>query len=305
MVTPFAIFPSIMLIKNAKEHKAMKRIILFFGLIFVISMSYAGPWSRKQGTGIVQIGFSTIGYNKIHSDDSERRPLMADVRDNVVQLYGEYGLPEELTLIAMVPVKFLSATPQLQGASKVSKSGLGDIDVTLRRTWMNKDGLALATEILFGLPAGSRSDENGLFLGDGEFNVATRFVAGKSFYPIPLYMTAELGFNFRTKNFSHDVPYGFEAGYGFLDNRLYAILQISGRESISNNPTLPPGATAPESAANAAGLYGNNVEYLAIIPKVYFKATEKVGISISYATAAHGRNVAGGAMIAGGVLLEF
>ncbi len=293
------------IINSGNVMRLIHATVWMFCFALFFSSASAGPWARKQGTGIVQIGFSTIGYNKIHSDDSERRPLMADVRDNVVQLYGEYGLPEDLTLIAMVPVKLLSATPQLQGASKVSKSGLGDIDVTLRRTWMNKDGLALATEFLFGLPVGSRSDENGLFLGDGEFNVTPRFVAGKSFYPIPLYMTAEFGFNFRTKNFSHDVPYGFEVGYGFLDNRLYAILQISGRESISNNPTLPAGATAPEVAANAAGLYGNNVEYLAIIPKVYFKATEKVGISISYATAAHGRNVAGGAVIAGGVLLEF
>lgn len=285
--------------------KGTHSTLLLFCMSIFVSSADAGPWSRKQGTGMVQLGFSTIGYSKTYGDDSQKHSILADVRDNVVQLYSEYGLPEELTLTAMVPFKFLSATPHLQGAAKVSNSGLGDIDITLRRTLMNTGGFALATELLFGVPAGSRSDANGLFLGDGEFNVTPRFIAGKSFYPVPFYMTADLGFNFRTNAFSHDIPYGLEIGYGFLESRLYLILQMSGRESISNKPTLPSGATPAERAAQAAGLFGNNVEYLAIFSKVYFKATETVGISLSYATAAHGRNVAGGAVIAGGVLYEF
>ncbi len=286
----------------------MKRthpILLLFCIGIAASSADGGPWSRKQGTGMVQLGFSTIGYKKAYGDDSEKRALGVDVRDNVLQVYAEYGLPEEFTLATMIPFKFLSATPHLPGGSNISNSGSGDIDVTLRRTWSNMNDVALATELSFGLPVGSRSDANGLFLGDGEFNLTPRFVAGKSFYPVPLYITADLGFNFRRNNFSYDIPYGVEIGYGFFENRLYVILQISGRESISNKPTLPAGATVAEVTANALGLYGNNVEYLAIIPKLYFKATERIGISLSYATAAHGRNVAGGIVFAGSVLYEF
>lgn len=276
-----------------------------FFIATLVGVSQAGPWPRKHGTGIVQLGFSTIGYNKVYGDDAKKDTIPADVRDNVVQLFAEYGLPGKFTLTAMMPLKFISATPKTAGAAKVTNSGLGDIDLKLRRSWVNSDGFAYAAEVLFGLPTGSRSDPNGIFLGDGEFNVTANIVAGKSFYPIPLYFTAELGFNFRTNNFSHDVPYGIEAGYGFLERRLYVILQISGRESISNKPTLQPGASAQQIVANAAGLLGNNLEFLAIVPKIFFKATDKIGVSVSYATAAHGRNVAGGAVIAGGILYEF
>jgi hypothetical protein len=280
-------------------------VLLFCILSATACPADAGPWSRKQGSGFVQLGFSTIGYNKSYGDDSNKHILGAQVRDNVLQVFVEYGLPAGFSVTTMVPFKFLSVTPDVPGAVRVSNSGPGDIDLTVRRTWLQEAGFALATELLFGVPVGSRSDANGLFLGDGEFNVSPRCVAGKSFYPVPLYMTADLGFNFRTNNFSHDVPYGFELGYGFLDSRLYLILQISGRESISNNPTLPFGSTAAEVTANALGLHGHNMEYLAIIAKLYFKATEGIGISLSYATAAHGRNVAGGIVLAGGVLCEF
>jgi hypothetical protein len=281
------------------------RTILILWFAFSAIPAEAGPWGRESGKGILQIGFSTIGYSKAYGDDSKKHTLSADVRDNVFQAYAEYGLPNDFTIAAMVPFKFLSATPYAQGAGKISNSGLGDLDISLRRSWYCEDGFTFAGELLLGLPIGSRKDANGLYLGDGEFNVNPRFLAGKSFYPIPLYLTAELGFNYRAQGFSHDVPFGLEIGYGILEKKLYVILQILGRESLSNQPTLPTTPSVSDIAASTIGAFGNNMEFLAIIPKIYFKATENVGISFSYATAAHGRNVAGGVVLAGGVIYEF
>ncbi len=274
-------------------------------MVIVTSLSLAGPWARSKGKGIVQLGFSTIGYSKVYNDRSDKIAIPADIRDNVLQLFVEYGVGAGVTIGATVPFKFISATPSAAGATKVSNSGVGDIDVMIKKTFYEASGMILAGELTLGVPSGSRSNTNGLFLGDGEFNVSPRLLFGKSFYPVPAYFTADVGFNFRTNNFSHDVPFGIEAGYGFLEGKLYAILQISGRESLSNNPTLQPGASAAEIAASGSGLHGNNLEFLAIVPKLYYKATNSIGISVSYATAAHGRNVAGGAVIAGGILYEF
>lgn len=282
-----------------------RRFVFMVAMAFHGSTAAAGPWPREQGTGFVQLGFSTIGYNKAYGDNSQKHNLAADVRDNVAQVFAEYGLPSGFTVSTMVPVKFLTAKPHTPGLAKVTNSGLADIDLTVRKTWAHNDGFALATEMLLGLPVGSRSDPNGLFLGDGEFNVTPRAVVGQSFYPLPLYLIADLGFNFRTNNFSHDVPYGLEIGYGAFERTLYIILQISGRESLSNKPTLATGASVAESTANALGLHGNSMEYLAIIGKLYFKPSDRIGVSLSYATAGHGRNVAGGIVLAGGVLFEF
>lgn len=284
----------------------MRNSLVLAGLVALLTnMTMAGPWPRPQGKGFVHLGFSTIGYNKVYNDRSDKLSIPADIRDNVLQLFAEYGAGAEITVGAAVPFKFISATPAGAGTGKVSTSGIGDIDVMIRKTLHQSSGVILAGEILFGIPSGSRSNASGLFLGDGEFNVTPRFLFGTSFHPAPAYFTADIGFNFRTNDFSHDIPYGIEAGYGFLDGKLYAILQISGRESLSNKPTLKSNASAAEAAASGAGLHGNNLEFLAIVPKLYYKATDSIGISVSYATAAHGRNVAGGAVLAGGILYEF
>ncbi|MEO8169104.1 MAG: hypothetical protein ABI623_12705, partial [bacterium] len=72
----------------------------------------AGPWPRKQGSGFIQLGFSTIGYNKIYDDRSEKAPVLADVHDNVLQLFGEVGLTDLLTFTAAIPFKSISVSPQ-------------------------------------------------------------------------------------------------------------------------------------------------------------------------------------------------
>jgi hypothetical protein len=259
---------------------------------------FAGPWPRKQGKGFVQLGFSTIGYDQVYRDDATKSRLAADVRDNVVQAFADFGVTDNITVTAMIPFKFISATPQASNQSKVTNSGIGDIDVAVRRNWINKNGYAFSTEVQLGLPTGDQVDANGLVLGDGESNVAVRILGGRSFYPSPLYVTVDVAYNFRAKGFSDDVFYNAEIGYGFVENRLLVMVLLSGRESTSTKPT-------PMNAATELGLLTFNQEYTAIIPKVLYKFDEGWGISASYATAVHGRNVAGGAVLAGGVFLEF
>ncbi len=266
-----------------------------------LSAAHAGPWPRKAGKGFVQLGFSTIGYSKVYDDRSTKQSLPIDVRDNVLQVMGEVGVTDDLTVSFAVPLKFLS----FKGAASGSNSGIGDIDAGLKYCFFNRDGFVLSGEALFGLPVGSTKNADGLRLGDGEFNTTVRVLAGKSFYPVPAYVSADFGFNFRTHTFSHDVPFSLEAGYGFAEGRLFVILLISGRESLSNQPTLSTTPSQAESNAAVLGLYGNNQEYLAIIPKISFKIDRRWMITASYATAAHGRNVAGGIVLAGGVLYEF
>ncbi len=262
----------------------------------------AGPWPRKQGSGFIQLGFSTIGYNKIYDDHSEKAPVFADVHDNVLQLFGEVGLTDLLTFTAAIPFKFISVSPQptlfAPSTTKLSNSGIGDIDVAARYSLWSQDGYILSGGVRVGIPAGDVKDRNGLVLGDGEYNAAPMVLFGKSFYPEPAYITADVGFNFRGKSFSNELLYNIEAGYGFLDSRLFLILLISGKESTSSVPTK-------YYAATAYGLWNNNQEYTAIAPKVLYKVSEHTGISLSFTTAVHGRNIAGGFVFAAGVFHEF
>jgi hypothetical protein len=259
---------------------------------------FAGAWPRKQGKGFVQIGFSTIGYDQVYGDDSKKLSLPADVRDNVVQVLADFGVTDNITATAMIPFKFISVKPQAPDQAELTNSGISDIDVAIRGNWVNENGCAFSTEIQIGLPTGDDVDPNGLVLGDGEFNTAVRVLAGRSFYPSPLYVTADLAYNFRSKDFPNDVYYNAEVGYGFLESRLFLMLLLSGRESTSTKPT-------PMTPASTLGLLTFNQEFTAIIPKALYKFNKRWGISASFATAVHGRNVAGGSVLAGGVYYEF
>jgi hypothetical protein len=267
---------------------------------------FAGPWPRKQGEGFVQLGFSTISYNEVYDDHGDKNPLRSDLSDIVVQVFANYGIDDHVTLSLSAPFKFLSATPRPLARIPESppppdgtNSGIGDIDIAMQYNWLSRNGYALSTEIQLGLPTGEKNDPNGLVLGDGESNVAARILGGKSFYPSPLYVSVDVAYNFRSKGFPDDVFYNAEIGYGFLENRLVVMVLLSGRESTSTEPTptMDPSSTL--------GLLTFNQEFTAIIPKILYKFDERWGISASYATALHGRNVAGGSVLAGGVFYEF
>jgi hypothetical protein len=177
---------------------------------------------------------------------------------------------------------------------KVAKSGIGDVDLLMRYNWFVLDGYAFSSELLFGLPTGSDSDPNGLWLGDGEFNAAFRLSAGKSFHPQSYFITADIAYNVRAQDFSDELLYNLELGYGFFENRLLLILLLSGKESTSTVPSR-------NVTAAALGFSTNNQEYTAIIPKLLYKFDGGLGISASFGTASHGRNIGGGFVFAGGV----
>ncbi len=262
----------------------------------------AGPWPRKQGSGFVQLGFSTIGYNSIYNDRAEKVPTFPDVRDNVLQVLGEVGVTDRLTVTASIPLKFLSAVPlsstPVPVTSNLSNSGLADIDVMARYSLLAKDGYAVACGLRIGIPSGDSEEANGLVLGDGEFNIAPVLLCGRSFYPLPMYVTGDVAFNFRGNGFSNELLYNVELGYGFFDSRLYIILLLSGKESTSSVPTV----FVP---ASVYGLSTNNQEFTALIPKVLYKFSDHLGCSVSFATATHGRNIAGGFVYAAGMFYEF
>jgi hypothetical protein len=271
--------------------------------LLIVQSADAGPWPRKHRSGYLQIGFSTIGYDRIYNADAVKQPIDADVRDNVVQLYADFGLSDLLTVTAMVPYKFIKATPTQpsatsQGSSTATNAGIGDIDVWVRYNLLQSGGTVLSGEVLFGLPTGDDRDPNGLILGDGEFNIMPRLLFGRSFYPAPVYLTADIGYNFRGTGFSDDVQFNAEVGYGFFSGRLYLMMLVSGQISTKTE-------TTKDTPAAALGLDNNNREFIAFVPKALYKFGGGFGLVVSYATATHGRNVAAGAVFAANFFYEY
>jgi hypothetical protein len=268
-----------------------------------------GAWPRKAQSGYLQLGFSTIGYDNVYDASGTKVPAAGKVRDNVLQLYAEYGLSDALTLGLIVPFGVLSVNdyavvyPPWSSVlapppADVSTSGIGDIAASAQVAILHQGGSVLSAGMLFGFPTGDTTSTEGLWLGDGEFNVAPRILYGLSLYPIPMYISADLGYNFRGAGYSNEVFGSLEAGYGVLPNRLYVIVQLSVQKSTQTEPSR-------DIPAARLGLYNNNREFVAITPKLLYTFGNGVGAIVSYATAASGRNVAGGAVLAGSVFYEF
>ena len=279
-------------------------------IIVVAEAGLGGAWPRKARSGYLQLAFSTIGYEKVYDASAAKVPAPGTVRDNVLQLSAEYGLTDRLTVGLAVPFGFLSAkdyvNPLLRTGTvpvvpsppaDISASGIGDLVVTAQLALLKQGGSVLSAGLLFGFPTGDTTNTEGLWLGDGEFNVAPRVLYGLSLYPLPMYISADLGYNIRGQGYSDEIFGSLETGYGFLESRLYAIVQLSVQKSTNTEPSR-------DIPAARLGLYNNNREFVAITPKLLYKFGSGLGVVVSYATATSGRNVAGGAVLAGSVFYE-
>lgn len=281
----------------------MRAIVAAVLLLCLGATAHAGPWNRKAGEGFFWVGFTTIGYSRSYDDGGVKRELGGRARDNVVRLAAENGLGAGFTLSAALPFAQITSSPDSGG--EVSAGGIGDVDLGIRRSWDLGSGHVGALELVSTLPTGDHDNPDGLLLGTGGWGFLVGPSWAKSFHPLPLYITASAGVRVRTGEYSHEVRYGVEAGYGLFDNAAMLILEVAGQESFGNRPTLAAAPRPDDVRAAALGLLNNNREYLAITPKLLVRPGHSWGIVLSYATAAKGRNVAGGAVLGAGVYREF
>jgi len=267
-----------------------------------------GAWPRRAQGGYVQVGFSTIGYDKVYDGSGQKAPAAGNTRDNVLQLLAEYGLSDALTVGVVVPFGFISVKgfqDEVPGTSSVfppprdiSNSGIGDLTASAQLKLLHRGGSVLSAGVLVGFPTGDTTSAEGLWLGDGEFNVAPRILYGLSLSGLPIYLSAELGYNIRGVGYSDEFFGSLEAGYGLFERRLYLIVLLSTLQSTNTQPSR-------DIPAARLGLYNNNREFVAITPKVLYKFGTGLGVVASYATATSGRNVAGGAVLAASLFYEF
>jgi protein XagA len=176
----------------------------------------------------------------------------------------------------------------------IVNNNFGDIDLGFRYQLPIKN-VAVAANLMLGIPTGDAKQIDGLFTGDGEFNQMLKIGVGTG--SKRWWTQGALGINNRTKGFSDEFRYDFEFGYKFFNDRLLAIFKINGIESLNNG-----------SAQSAiTGLFSNNVEYMGIGPEIlyYVNAKKTIGVSARFAGATKGQNVLAAPSMSVGVFAEF
>ncbi|MCZ8215129.1 MAG: hypothetical protein O9262_02770 [Cyclobacteriaceae bacterium] len=278
----------------------MKKILFVVCLLTSVEVLAGGGWPQGKKRYYVKVGQNTIVSPYYYSPSGK----IIDIRTTslyTTSFYGEYGVNDRLTAILYLPF-FVRATlneVQYRQSGRVDEAeflnAFGDTDISLKYTLIKDKPIVLSTTVLFGLPLGeTRGGASGILQsGDGEFNQMLRVDASHSFYPKPLYVSAYVGFNNRTKNFSDDFRTGAEAGYTF-NNKFIAILKLDVVQSFFNGSDLV--------ADN--GIFSNNTEYISPSVELAYAVKKNWGVSASAGFALAGRNILASPNLGVGIYLK-
>jgi len=276
------------------------KIIILFSIIVTPSVLTAQAWTKSKGQGFYKLDFSSINATDVFDMTGEVVPLRT-LGNYTTSFYGEYGLTNKITAIAYVPFYVRNVVNQTQGRQTgniiepgIANNNFGDVDLGFRFALPIKN-VAVAANLILGIPTGDSKQVDGLFTGDGEFNQLLKIGVGSG--KKRWWTQGAVGYNNRTKGFSDEFRYDFEFGYKFFNDRLLAIFKINGVESFNNG----------SAQAAVTGLFSNNVEYLGIGPEVLYYANAKktIGISARLAGAAKGQNVLAAPAKSVGIFVQF
>lgn len=266
----------------------MKKIFIFFAISFSSLAAVAGGgWPLAKGSAYYKLGQNWIVSSAYYGPSGE----IVNIRTTslfTTSLYAEYGISDRFTLITYLPffVRTTLNEVHYQQSGKIDAgeflNSFGDTDISLKYGLVMNKPIVVSATLMLGLPLGETSGGASGILqsGDGEFNQMVKFDASHSFYPKPLYTSAYLAFNNRTRNFSDEIRYGLELGYT-IKNKLILIGKLNVVESLFNG----------SDAVADNGIFSNNTEYVSPMLEVGYAFGSSFGISASAGFAFSGKNI--------------
>ncbi len=270
--------------------KMESRILIATFLLMAIIVTAAngqGAWNKAQGEGFFKLSEMAIVSDEFYTPEGTTQQIKT-AGVYITSLYAEYGLSNKLTAVTFLPFfvrntineqHFAISTNNEEGDESNS---FGDVNIGLQYGIKQSGPMVLSASLLLGLPVGETSGGRTMILqsGDGEFNQLLRLHVGYSFYPAPFYMTGAIGFNNRTKDFSDEFHFSFEAGASIKES-LFVALKFGILQSFNNG----------DAATSQTGIFSNNLEYVTIGPEVSYLVTDKFGLSASVFGALSGQNI--------------
>ncbi|MBL1213260.1 MAG: hypothetical protein HND52_07890 [Ignavibacteriae bacterium] len=250
----------------------MKKITLVITLLLILtnSLAFAGAWTQKKYSGYFQLGTQFLSAKKAYDENGDKYAI-PNFNDLTVNLYGEFGLSNNVTAIANLPFyRSLKQEAQIPGSDDISKTGISDAHLGLKIKLAEFNQNVVSITGLLGVPLGERNDSTGLWTGSEEWNQILMINFGRSFYPLDIYFSSLLGYNNRVNGFSDEVRFSIEGGYFVIPNKLLVILKVNGVSSLKNGSLANVGG--------AAGLYANNQSFIAYGPEVHYSLSKNIGI---------------------------
>lgn len=207
--------------------------------ILASTPAFAGAWTAPKGGAYNKFAVNFFDSSSFFGPDQVG---FEEFTDQNFTYYGEYGLEDDLTLFASIPIKRLTRT---DFGIEVSEEGVGDVDLGLRYNFYNKE-FVFSGQFLFKAPYLYDSDA-ALPLGNGQEDYEFRLLFGKSLGKLG-YFGAEAGYRFRAGDpvdeFRYLIEYGFDlTDEVYLRAKLDGTLNAGSDANLVNtqsaNPALP------------------------------------------------------------------
>ena len=189
-----------------------------FALFFVgctALLRAQSPWTRSDAGFYTQLAWHTIPtYTSIFGIDGEGRVLDRALSESTLQLYGEYGLSDQTTLVASIPYRFMrSGAFQNNAPAPQTAEGnfraLGNASVAFRQQLWSR-GIQVAGTLRFDLPVDQYDPPTGLRTGYNAFTIVPMVSVGKGFGKA--YAFAYGGYGWRSNGYSALMQAGLEGG---------------------------------------------------------------------------------------------
>ncbi len=265
----------------------MRKILFTFLFLHPLTFLFAGGgWPQPKRGGYFKLAQNYIRSPYFYGPGGTIVDITT-VQLFTTSIYGEYGFTKRLTGIMYFPFfvrNTLNETVFNQSGTRVPGDefqSIGDTDLAFKYALVMNKPVVVSATVLFGLPFGNDRGGRGQILqtGDGEFNQMIRLDASASFHPKPVYVSAYVAFNNRTRGFSDEIRFGAEVGVTL--KKFIPILKFNVVQSLYNG----------DAGAVQNGIFSNNTEYISPTVELNYQWTDKWGISASGGFALAGRNI--------------
>ncbi len=193
----------------------MKKLNLIVLVVLIFSQLSFGqsPWTREKGKSYVQLGFSSIFFDKLADVGGKEKDLGGDYTDVTLQAYADYGITNKLEAQLVVPFKSVGYSIKNSSTSE-SFSGIGNVSLGLKyklldSKWKLSSGLLLT-------PKTSQYDaKSGLSTGLNATTALPYITIGTS--NGKWYYYGNLGYGYMTNDYSDFMRLNAEVGYQIIE----------------------------------------------------------------------------------------
>lgn len=265
----------------------MKNLILSLSLLFAFqSISAQSAWTRPKGEVYVQFGFHNIGnYQSLFSKENNSGSLERVMSDRTLQLYGEVGLTDKLTLIANIPYKTVQSGESIVAIPEIPSgflSAFGNVELGLRRQIL-KGNFNVSAQLNVQANTSSYEAPLGLRTDLDAWSVLPSISIGRS--SASYFAQAFVGYAWHSNDYSHHFRLGVEAGISILDKH-WLIFFVDIYDSLENGDRVD----SPNNLLT--GLFLNNQQYGGIGLKAIFELPANLSLNLGVGGAIFGDLVA-------------